>query len=451
MKVIYIILTLSILNSFISFAQVDKNNFTKINLTDIEYIASHTLVDSKNYIVKKGFRFYEKYEDEDWYINQNRSIIRIEPKSMNVTYNIMSDSHYNELKNSLNKLGYRFYRTQDMAKIYEKPFYNVLFFPYDPETKYYTISILKTRSSFTNSELEKISEKSDNIYSHEKDSNNSTIFVSKELSYAKKINSNKLEINSETNSTTLNLRKGDEITFSSSGQIRLGAFAGYGTPNGIDGFTGYNRIEGFRHGSLLGRIGNGNWFFIGESKSIIADREGQLQLMVNDDAISDNTGSFVVEYSITKPNYSNNNFPQTKPQNTYSPPTPTKTIEPSSNNNLNIANYIGQIKNKTINTSDGCKMTLIPLLDGGYRLKGITDYKKLVGRWNIDGKLSGNNYIFQGDIYLDGGNSSWPVGTKAPVIFTLYKTSNGIKGFYTIMSNYNGVERQEGEFTLIQN
>jgi hypothetical protein len=246
------------------------------------------------------------------------------------------------------------------------------------------------------------------------------------------------------------------ISFKANGIIEIGFFAGSSGPNGKDGYSSYNKVAGFKHGSLLGKIGNGEWFLIGESSEIVADRDGLLSVMVNDNDPENNEGSYTLEYSILK----SNNYNQPKINE---PPISIPSNKPSTvianteiNNTTNTTNtssslfYIGKITNKSLKISDGCIMTLTSNPDGSYILYGRTDNKKLVGRWDLDGKLSGNTYIFRGDILLDGEGSDWPIGTKAPIIISLYKTSNGIKGFYTIMDNYNGVDRQEGEFALNQ-
>ena len=118
---------------------------------------------------------------------------------------------------------------------------------------------------------------------------------------AKKINNNSLEVDSYTNSTNINIKKGDEISITASGSIVLGAWAGSGGPDGIDGFTSYSRIAGFRHGSLLVRIGdNGEWEAVGTSKTLLANNSGLLQFIVNDGDPSNNSGYFTIEFRVTK-------------------------------------------------------------------------------------------------------------------------------------------------------
>ncbi len=117
---------------------------------------------------------------------------------------------------------------------------------------------------------------------------------------AKRLNDNSIEINSETNTSDITVKKGTKVNVIATGLIKLGTFAGSGSANGIIGYDDYSKIKGFRHGSLLGKIGNGDWFLIGENKSFIPDRDGILSFMVNDRDPSNNSGSFIVEYAINK-------------------------------------------------------------------------------------------------------------------------------------------------------
>lgn len=106
-------------------------------------------------------------------------------------------------------------------------------------------------------------------------------------------------------STNLNsnipIKKGSKVTLSATGKIEFGAFAGVGSPEGIQGFRAYNKIKGINHGILLARIrknGEENWFVIGKGASFIAPSDGTLELLVNDDQINDNEGAFTVEVEI---------------------------------------------------------------------------------------------------------------------------------------------------------
>lgn len=109
---------------------------------------------------------------------------------------------------------------------------------------------------------------------------------------------NMLDVSSYSNYTTINLKKGDVITLKASGKITLGPFAGTTGPEGIEGYTMYNYVSGFKQGSLLGKIGDGEWFLVGNGQTITCMESGKLQLVVNDNDPSNNSGYFNVEYYI---------------------------------------------------------------------------------------------------------------------------------------------------------
>lgn len=117
----------------------------------------------------------------------------------------------------------------------------------------------------------------------------------------RRIGQNKVEVVSGIGPGCITIRQGNKVSLLTTGTIRLGMFAGSGDADGIDGFTAYNQVSGFRHGALLGHIDNGPWFLIGTDASFVADRDGTLTLLVNDAQTGDNAGSFIVEYSIDKP------------------------------------------------------------------------------------------------------------------------------------------------------
>ncbi|GAB3715832.1 hypothetical protein GCM10027592_56590 [Spirosoma flavus] len=107
-----------------------------------------------------------------------------------------------------------------------------------------------------------------------------------------------ITVDSSTQHTNIELTVGDKITFRANGTILLGLFAGSTGPDGIDGFGSYSKVPEFKHGSLIGRIGNGDWFIVGSKQEIVAQTAGELQLQVNDDDSSNNSGSFSVDYQI---------------------------------------------------------------------------------------------------------------------------------------------------------
>ena len=104
--------------------------------------------------------------------------------------------------------------------------------------------------------------------------------------------------------TTLNtdvvIERGNRVDFSAEGVISFGFFAGEGGPEGINFGTLYNYFDQYKHGALIGRIGNGNWFRIGQGGYLVSSSTGLLQLGVNDNKSGDNTGHFTVKITVTK-------------------------------------------------------------------------------------------------------------------------------------------------------
>jgi Ca2+-binding EF-hand superfamily protein len=101
--------------------------------------------------------------------------------------------------------------------------------------------------------------------------------------------------------TGVNVTRGDLIMFDVSGEVRLsadqddlaapgGARSGRRAPD-----SPLNRQAA---GALIGRIGNGNVFGIGNQRSIRAPRTGRLYLSVNDDYLADNAGHFTVQLNV---------------------------------------------------------------------------------------------------------------------------------------------------------
>ena len=101
--------------------------------------------------------------------------------------------------------------------------------------------------------------------------------------------------------TGINVRQGDLIMFDVSGQVRLsndqsdlagagGAFSGRRAPDAP--------LARQAAGALIGRIGNGDAFGIGNQRSIRAPGTGRLYLSVNDDFLGDNAGHFTVQVNV---------------------------------------------------------------------------------------------------------------------------------------------------------
>jgi hypothetical protein len=99
-------------------------------------------------------------------------------------------------------------------------------------------------------------------------------------------------------STGLNVRKGQTLTFSTTGQVQLSTDTNdiadaNGSKNGRTIANGL--LKNGLAGGLIGRIGpNGTPFGIGGATTIVAPASGILYLGVNDDQYADNQGSFQV-------------------------------------------------------------------------------------------------------------------------------------------------------------
>lgn len=98
-------------------------------------------------------------------------------------------------------------------------------------------------------------------------------------------------------SSGLTVRRGEVINFQSTGEIRLSADAG-----DVAAVTGSRRqryapaspLPQHFAGALIGRIGNGQPFPIGDQTSIPMPASGVLWIGVNDDSLGDNAGQYNV-------------------------------------------------------------------------------------------------------------------------------------------------------------
>lgn len=100
--------------------------------------------------------------------------------------------------------------------------------------------------------------------------------------------------------TRIQVRAGDRLTFSSSGQIRIAGGDAPETLATVDGTASFQGAHG-RYpdpnapvGALIGRIGNSAAFGIGSQTAITMPASGRLFLGVNDDVYTDNSGAFTV-------------------------------------------------------------------------------------------------------------------------------------------------------------
>jgi hypothetical protein len=110
--------------------------------------------------------------------------------------------------------------------------------------------------------------------------------------------------NSRGTDTGIDLRSGDNVTITASGNVTAGRRAGVVSPDGGRA-TGFGSIAGtypvptIGVGALIGyiRLPNGQMtqpFAIGSQRSFTAQSDGRLFLLINDDNYSDNSGSFDV-------------------------------------------------------------------------------------------------------------------------------------------------------------
>lgn len=108
----------------------------------------------------------------------------------------------------------------------------------------------------------------------------------------------------------IDVRAGDQITFTASGTIVAGQRAGTVGPEGGRS-TGFGSIMGTRPvptagvGALIGFLRmadgqNSQPFFIGSSLSWTAPADGRLYLLVNDDNYNDNSGAFTVHITVNR-------------------------------------------------------------------------------------------------------------------------------------------------------
>jgi hypothetical protein len=96
-------------------------------------------------------------------------------------------------------------------------------------------------------------------------------------------------------STGLRVRRGDQVSFNTTGEVQLSSNPSdrahsAGTPRTAPA----SPMPNVYAGGLIGRIGNGAPFAIGNQTSISMPNDGILYLTVNDDERGDNSGAFVV-------------------------------------------------------------------------------------------------------------------------------------------------------------
>jgi hypothetical protein len=110
--------------------------------------------------------------------------------------------------------------------------------------------------------------------------------------------------------TGIPVLRGQRISFTARGDIMLSPTASSG-PNGSPAVTSRNArypLQGVPAGALIGRVGNSAPFMIGtNTQPIDMPTNGPLMLGINDDVLTDNSGSFSVNISREGDNNNNNN------------------------------------------------------------------------------------------------------------------------------------------------
>lgn len=100
--------------------------------------------------------------------------------------------------------------------------------------------------------------------------------------------------------TGIVVRRGERVTFNANGEAQLSTNASdKGTASGAQRQSANSPVPAAPAGALIGRVGNGEPFPIGNSATITMPAAGELFLGINDDEVGDNSGGFRV--SIQRP------------------------------------------------------------------------------------------------------------------------------------------------------
>jgi hypothetical protein len=98
-------------------------------------------------------------------------------------------------------------------------------------------------------------------------------------------------------STGMRVRRGEVVSFNTTGEVQLSSNGSdrarsAGSPSRT---AAGSPLPNAAAGALIGRVGNGRPFGIGDQASVPMPNDGLLYLAVNDDELSDNSGAFVVQ------------------------------------------------------------------------------------------------------------------------------------------------------------
>jgi hypothetical protein len=110
--------------------------------------------------------------------------------------------------------------------------------------------------------------------------------------------------NSRWVSTNIVVRRTDRVAFAATGQVQLSTDADdrASVAGSLKGRRADNApAPGLLAGALIGRVGNGAPFAIGDqTQPLPMPADGQLFLAVNDDEVGDNQGAFAVTLTVTR-------------------------------------------------------------------------------------------------------------------------------------------------------
>jgi hypothetical protein len=100
--------------------------------------------------------------------------------------------------------------------------------------------------------------------------------------------------------TGITVRRGEPLTITAKGEIRIGGPGNpTASPSGAGATNAGNPAPAVPTGALIGRIGSGQPFLIGNQTQVQAPAAGQLFLGVNDSYLQDNDGTFQVQIQRT--------------------------------------------------------------------------------------------------------------------------------------------------------
>ena len=247
--------------------------------------------------------------------------------------------------------------------------------------------------------------------------------------------------------TGVDIRVGDRVTTTATGSCCAVRGDGCTGPDGTGNAPLYFSFltPGISTGALVGQIGNGAPFLVGQSFRTTADMAGTLYLGYNDSRSDDNTGYYTVNIDVSSCSLSITSFNGTS-----------KTINPSSGDNLTINGSVdsfGQPVHWVLNTPDGKTTT-----GGGTSVSATWDGKDASGKvvepgtysatltaQTTDGKCSDSKAL---DITVTEVEDS-QCGLYVQFGSSVYMASGNLSHSQDLFSSYGGV--LAAEVTLYYN